>query len=176
MGLDWHLEQSQTYFNLLCGGYDAVVLQHNAHPFPGRESLLAAGERLIALLPTGHQALLVHDLERERQPPGPGPHGRRLPGAGPAHRGRPLPGGGRCGQAVRAAHPEEELYFADGEHSSVLGASLAGAVIGRALLGLETDPRQCYQDAKALAQLALDPRMIDMVLRDGRPAMEALGP
>ena len=45
VGLDWHLEQSQTYFNLLCGGYDAVVLQHNAHPFPGRESLLAAGEQ-----------------------------------------------------------------------------------------------------------------------------------
>ena len=83
---------------------------------------------------------------------------------------------GEVWQAVRAAHPEEELYFADGEHSSVLGASLAGAVIGRALLGLETDPRQCYQDAKVLAQLALDPRMIDMVLRDGRPAMEAIGP
>ena len=105
VGLGWHLEQSQTYFNLLCGGYDAVVLQHNAHPFPGRESLLS-----------------------------------------------------------------------DGEHSSVLGASLAGAVIGRALLGLEITPAQCYQDAKVLAQLALDPRMIDMVLRDGHPAMEAIGP
>ena len=46
----------------------------------------------------------------------------------------------------------------------------------RALLGLEVTPAQCYQDAKVLAQLALDPRMIDMVLRDGRPAMEAIGP
>lgn len=26
MGLDWHLEQSQTYYNLLYGRYDAVVL------------------------------------------------------------------------------------------------------------------------------------------------------
>ena len=46
MGLDWHLKQSQTYYNLMCGGYDAVVLQHNAHPFPGRESLLEAGEAI----------------------------------------------------------------------------------------------------------------------------------
>ena len=48
VGLDWHLEQSQTYYNLLYGGYDAVVLQHNAHPFPGRDSLLQAGERMAA--------------------------------------------------------------------------------------------------------------------------------
>ena len=45
MGLDWHLRQSQTYFNLLWGGYDAVILQHNAHPFPGKESLLEAGNK-----------------------------------------------------------------------------------------------------------------------------------
>jgi len=51
MGLDWHLRQSQTYYNLLCGNYDAVVLQHNAHPFPGRESLLAAGEAMAAITP-----------------------------------------------------------------------------------------------------------------------------
>lgn len=174
VGLDWHLEQSQTYFNLLCGGYDAVVLQHNAHPFPGRESLLAAGERLIALLPANTRPYLYMTWSEKNNPQGQGPMAdayREL-----ARRtGAVLCPVGEVWQAVRAAHPEEELYFADGEHSSVLGASLAGAVIGRALLGLETDPRQCYQDAKVLAQLALDPRMIDMVLRDGHPAMEAIG-
>ena len=55
------------------------------------------------------------------------------------------------------------------------GPPWPGPVTGRARLGLEPEPRQCYQDAKVLAQLALDPRMIDMVLRDGRPAMEAIG-
>ena len=53
MGLDWHLRQSQTYFNLLWGGYDAVILQHNAHPFPGKESLLEAGEQMAAITPPG---------------------------------------------------------------------------------------------------------------------------
>ena len=63
VGLDWHLEQSQTYYNLLYGGYDAVVLQHNAHPFPGRDSLLQAGP---------DENLPLYDLERKKQPPGPG--------------------------------------------------------------------------------------------------------
>ena len=53
MGLDWHLKQSQTYFNLLYGGYDGVVLQHNAHPFPGETSLINAGEALASLAPKG---------------------------------------------------------------------------------------------------------------------------
>ncbi|MFQ9470265.1 MAG: hypothetical protein ACLR0S_06655 [Hominenteromicrobium sp.] len=68
MGLDWHLRQSQTYFNLLWGGYDAVILQHNAHPFPGKESLLEAGEQMAAITPEGTKNLSVHDLEREKQP------------------------------------------------------------------------------------------------------------
>ena len=56
MGLDWHLRQSQTYFNLLWGGYDAVILQHNAHPFPGKESLLEAGKQMACLLYTSDAA------------------------------------------------------------------------------------------------------------------------
>ena len=68
---------------------------------------------------------------------------------------------------VAQSHPEEELYFADGEHSSVLGASLAGAIIGRTLLGMELAPETCYQDAKVLEALPLNPRMIDLTVVDG---------
>ena len=60
---------------------------------------------------------------------------------------------GRVWQQVRKDHPEEELYFTDGEHSSVLGASLAGAVIGRTLLGMDLSPILCFEDAKALETL-----------------------
>lgn len=34
---------------------------------------------------------------------------------------------GRIWWQTAAAHPDEELYFADGEHSSVLGASLGSS-------------------------------------------------
>ena len=61
-----------------------------------------------------------------------------------------------CGK-LRAAHPKEELYFADGERSSVLGVSLAGAVIGRTLLGMEVYRDPCYDDAKVLEYFSLDP-------------------
>ena len=74
---------------------------------------------------------------------------------------------GRVWQQVRKDHPEEELYFADGEHSSVLGASLAGAVIGRTLLGMDLSPILCFEDAKALETLPLDPRMLDLVKEGG---------
>ena len=63
------------------------------------------------------------------------------------------------------------IYFADGEHSSVLGASLAAAVIGRTLLGMEVTPEGCYADAKSLERMRLDPRMIDLVLKNGKPDM-----
>ena len=174
MGLDWHLEQSQTYYNLLYGRYDAVVLQHNAHPFPGRESLLTAGQRIISLLPEETKPYLYMTWTEKNNP-----QGQETMSAAYEELGK-LTGAvvclvGRVWQAVRAAHPEEELYFADGEHSSVLGASLAGAVIGRTLLGMEVSPDLCYEDAKVLETLSMDPRMIDLAMVAEKLTMAPIG-
>ena len=165
VGLDWHLEQSQTYFNLLYGGYDAVVLQHNAHPFPGRESLLTAGERLAALVPEGTQIFLYMTWSEKVDPEGQEAMSEAYEELA-ARTGAAVCPVGRVWQAVASAHPEEELYFADGEHSSVLGASLAAAVIGRTLLGLPAAADVCYSDAKRLEALPQDPRMIDLVVQE----------
>lgn len=166
VGLDWHLEQSQTYYNLLYGNYDAVVLQHNAHPFPGRGSLLQAGERIAALVPAETEKYLYMTWSEKNNPQGQEAMstayeelGRRI--------GATVCPVGRVWQQVRKDHPEEELYFTDGEHSSVLGASLAGAVIGRTLLGMDLSPILCFEDAKALETLPLDPRMLDLVVEGG---------
>ena len=171
VGLDWHLEQSQTYFNLLYGGYDAVVLQHSAHPFPGRDSLILAGEKLAALAPQGTKVFLYMTWSEKVNPEGQEPMSEayealaELTGAGIC----PV---GRIWQQVSRVHPEEDLYFADGEHSSVLGASLAAAVIGRTLLGLPVTADVCYSDAKRLEQMPQDPRMIDLVEKDGELGLE----
>ena len=166
VGLDWHLEQSQTYYNLLYGGYDAVVLQHNAHPFPGRDSLLQAGERMAALVPDQTKIYLYMTWSEKNNP-----QGQEAMSAAYDELGRRVGGTvcpvGRVWQQVRKDHPEEELYFTDGEHSSVLGASLAGAVIGRTLLGMDLSPILCFEDAKALEPLPLDPRMLDLVVEGG---------
>ena len=165
VGLDWHLEQSQTYFNLMCGSYDAVVLQHNAHPFPGRESLLAAGERLAALAPEGTKTFLYMTWSEKSNPEGQEEMSASYEALAEKTGATVCPVG-RIWQAVTAAHPEEELYFADGEHSSVLGASLAASVIGRTLLGLPVTEELCFGDAKELELLPRDPRMIDLVIQE----------
>ena len=59
VGLDYHLKQSQTYFNLLYGDYDVVVLQHNAHPFPGKESLIRQ------MFKSSDMVCSLHDLPGE---------------------------------------------------------------------------------------------------------------
>lgn len=170
VGLDWHLKQSQTYFNLMCGGYDAVVLQHNAHPFPGRESLLEAGAQVAALTPEETKLYLYMTWSEKANPQGQAVMSEAYEALA-EETGATICPVGRVWWQVAQAHPEEELFFDDGEHSSVLGASLSAAVIGRTLLGLETTPEACYADAKELGKLALDPRMIDIVMRDGVAGM-----
>ncbi len=171
MGLDWHLKQSQTYFNLICGGYDAVVLQHNAHPFPGRDSLLAAGRAMAVITPEKTKIYLYMTWTEKRNPEGQAAMCEAYEALA-AEVGATVCPVGRVWWPLVHAHPSEEFYFADGEHTSPLGASLAAAVIGRTLLGLDADPESCYADAKNLEKLELDPRMIDLVLRDGKYGME----
>lgn len=171
MGLDWHMGQSQTYFNLICGGCDAVVLQHNAHPFPGRDSLLAAGKAMAGIIPKETETYLYMTWSEKGNPSGQAAMSEAYEALAEEIGAKVCPVG-RIWWQVAQAHPEEELYFADGEHSSVLGASLAAAVIGRTLLGMETASELCYEDAKELAGLPQDPRMIDMGVSEGRPDRE----
>ena len=70
MGLDWHLQQAQTCYNLMCGGYDAVILQHNAHPFPGRDSLLAAGKAMAGMVPEKTKIYLYMTWTEKKNPGG----------------------------------------------------------------------------------------------------------
>ena len=121
MGLDWHLRQSQTYFNLLWGGYDAVILQHNAHPFPGKESLLEAGEQMAAITPEGTKIYLYMTWSEKSNPAGQAAMSAAYEALAEKIDATICPVG-RIWWQTAAAHPDEELYFADGEHSSVLGA------------------------------------------------------
>ena len=51
--LRWHIDQPQTAFNILHGGYDYVVLQQATHPFDGEEALMRQASQLLELI---HQA------------------------------------------------------------------------------------------------------------------------
>ena len=167
MGLDWHLKQSQTYFNVLYGDYDAVVLQHNAHPFPGKEALLRFGKEMIDLIPETANIYLYMTWSEKNNPEGQEVMSQAYEELAEKTGASVCPVG-RIWWKIKETHPEEELYFDDGEHSSVFGASLSAAVIGRTLLGKDMDLNDIYEDAKMLEQMKQDPRMIDLIMKDGQ--------
>ena len=49
VGWDFHWKEPEARFNLLYGGYDAVVLQHCAHPMGDLQVMAQAGAALIRL-------------------------------------------------------------------------------------------------------------------------------
>lgn len=156
MGLDWHLQQHQTRYNLLRGGYDAVVLQHLAHPFQGREDLFRAGKAMADLVPSGTKVYLYMTWTEEDNPQGQEAMSEAYEALA-QELGAAVCPVGRIWHQTRTANPEARLYGSDGCHSSVLGASLSAAVIARTLLGMEITQPQCFADAQQLAQLKLDP-------------------
>ncbi len=166
MGLDWHLQQHPTYYNLMCGGYDAVVLQHNAHPFPGKDSLINAGKAVAAITPKNTKIYLYMTWSEKNNPEGQDIMTESYEELA-KEIGAEICPVGKVWWPVKAAHPDEELYMNDGEHTSLLGASLSAAVIGRTLLGMEnSDITVCYNDAKELEKLMLPDGMIDLFFED----------
>ena len=169
VGLDWHLQQSQTYFNLLYGDYDAVVLQHNAHPFPGKESLVSAGVKMASLTPENTRVYLYMTWSEKNNP-----EGQKVMSEAYKELAKETGAGicpvGKIWWQIKEKYPDE-LYFADGEHSSVFGASLSASVIASTLIDKEMDIDTYYQEAKKLEETSYDQRLIDLVLKDGEFAL-----
>ena len=173
MGLDYHLKQSTTYMNLIYGNYDAVILQHNAHPFLGKESLIMSGKAMAEIVPeTTHIYLYMTWSEKNN------PEGQKIMSEAYVELadmiGATVCPVGEVWWKVKAKYPDE-LYFEDGEHSSVFGSSLSAAVIARTLLNKGTALEDVYKDAKALEKIECDPRMIDLYMEDGQYAMRRIG-
>lgn len=169
MGLDWHLEQSTTYLNLIYGNYDAVVLQHNAHPFPGKESLITNGKAISELVPEHTKIYLYMTWSEKNNPEGQKIMSESYEELSKIINAKICPVGDVWWK-IKENYPDE-LYFDDGEHSSVFGASLSAAVIAKTLLNKRFNIDDIYQDAKVLEQMKADPRMIDLVMKDGQYAM-----
>ena len=166
MVLDWHLKQSPTYFNLIYGDYDAVVLQHNAHPFPGKESLLSSGIEMKKLIPEKTKVYLYMTWSEKNNPEGQAIMSESYEELGEKI-GAAICPVGTIWWKVKENYPDE-LYFDDGEHTSVFGASLAAVVIARTFLNKDMDIEECYKDAKKLQELKMDDRLIDMTMKDGQ--------
>ena len=172
MGLDWHLKQSQTYFNLIYGDYDAVILQHNAHPFPGRDSLVSSGIEMKKLVPEKTKVYLYMTWSEKKNP-----QGQKIMSESYEELAEKIDASicpvGKLWWQIKDKYPDE-LYFEDGEHTSVFGASLASAIIAKTILNEPLALEEVYEDAKRLEKLETDKRMIDLVMKDGEYAMSSI--
>ena len=170
VGLDYHLSMSQTYFNLMYGNYDAVVLQHNAHPFPGKQSLIESGCKIAALCPEKTKIYLYMTWSERNNPEGQKAMSEAYRELASKTDATVCPVGDIWWK-IKETYPDE-LYFEDGEHASVFGSSLAAAVIARTLLDIPAETNEIYNDAKDLEKIPQDQRMIDLVIKDGKLDME----
>ena len=129
MGLDYHLRQEQTLFNIRYGGYDYVILQHTAHPMGDLTVMHDAARALVKLIrESGSTPVFYQTWARKGdeafQSTMSGVYndlGREL--------NVPVAPVGDEWQKHRLAHPDIELYFKDGEHASPEGSALAARVL-----------------------------------------------
>lgn len=135
-GLDWHMEQEQTRFNILYGGYDVVVLQHRAHPMGEQADMFAGARRIKAWCDqAGCRVLLYQTWARKGEEAYQAEMSGRYAALGQAM-GVPVAPVGDRWQAYRLAHPDVELYDPDGGHASLLGSELAAGVLAEGIAGM----------------------------------------
>lgn len=153
--LGYHAMLPSERFALMYGDYDYAVLQQQAHPFMGREALLreagylwkhAQGTKTVpvAAMTWAEKAFPEHQDEMADAYE-----------ALAQTLGAVLSPVGRAWAYVRAEHPEIELYYADGEHSSPAGAYLAACVHLKAILGISPIglPGKIEKNGKAVAEI-----------------------
>ena len=134
-GWDFHLEEPEVKFNIEHGGYDAVILQHKAHPMGDLSVMEQCGKELIRRVQeAGARPVLYMTWttkeDGEAAQPAMSDAYRKLQ----QETGCALAPVGERWWAFHRAHPETELYAQDGQHASPAGSQLAAAVIAETLL------------------------------------------
>lgn len=137
MGLDYHLKQEQTLFNIRYGEYDYVVLQHTAHPMGDLTAMQEAARALVRIIREAGSTPVFYQTWAQKgdeayQPIMSGVYadlGKEM--------NVPVAPVGDEWQKYRLAHPEADLYWKDGAHASPEGSALAARVILSAILRIK---------------------------------------
>ncbi len=139
-GWDFHVDEPEILFNIKYGNYDAVVLQHSAHPMGDLEIMRACGEKLITWVkeagarPILYMTWTTKADGQEAQPVMSGAY-RTL-----AERMQcELAPVGEVWWKYHELTPETELYAGDGQHASAAGSAAAAYVIASVYLGKEPE-------------------------------------
>lgn len=134
-GWDFHLEEPEVRFNIYHGRYDAVILQHTAHPMGDLSVMEKCGKELIRWVreagarPVLYMTWTTKADGEAAQPAMSGAY-RKLQQETDCE----LAPVGEKWWEFHRAHPEVELYAQDGQHASPEGSRLAATVIADTLL------------------------------------------
>ncbi|MBR3928155.1 MAG: hypothetical protein IKJ65_04040 [Clostridia bacterium] len=129
MGLDYHAKQEQTRFNILYGGYDAVVLQHTAHPMGDLDEMRKGAETICAWCRQAQSRVVLYQTWTKKGDEKSQEHMSKVYFDLGALLGADVAPVGDVWQKTRIEQPELELYFTDGAHASSDGSALAARVI-----------------------------------------------
>ena len=129
MGLDDHVRQEQTRFNILYGGYDFVVLQHTAHPMGDLNAMHEAAQTIVQWVrQAGAQPVFYQTWAKKGDEAFQPVMSAVYQTLGKELGCKVAPVGDEW-QKVRRQQPEIELYWEDGQHASAAGSRLAARVI-----------------------------------------------
>jgi len=139
-GLGWHAHEFDVRYNILFGGYDYIVLQHNAHPFPGEQNLIEEADKILKTVALSKSKPVAYQCWSEKNNPEGNPIICEAYEKLAAKRDMLLSPVGRAWGMLRDRY---NLYYKDGEHTSPMGAYLAACVFfvtltGQSAVGLPT--------------------------------------
>lgn len=135
-GLDFHRKEPEVRFNIRYGGYDAIILQHTAHPMGDLEEMRQAAGQLAewavsaGSLPVFYMTWTAKRDGASRQSPMSRAY-RRLG----EENSCPVAPVGEVWWRFHQLAEKEELYAPDGEHASPLGSLLAAHTIATTVTG-----------------------------------------
>ncbi len=129
MGLDYHAENEQTRFNILFGNYDYVVLQHVAHPMGEYYVLENGADKIMEWIArTDAKACLFMTWTEKDNEGFQQEMSARYRKLADKHGCLVAPVGEKWWAYIHE-HPDEELYYEDGQHASPAGSMLAARTI-----------------------------------------------
>ena len=164
---DWHWQEYyELRFNLMYGNYDYCVIQQAAHPFPGKETALKYGKKLIDLCKECGVTPVVSMTWAEKAHPENQPIMCETYEQLAEEQGALLSPVGRIWQTVLQKAPEAELYYMDDAHASPCGSWLVAlshcsVITGKSPVGLPAvgrDDRRRYAEEEGRDECETDPQ------------------
>lgn len=147
MGWDFHAQQPEVQFNIKYGHYDAVVLQHTAHPMGDLDIMKINGRKLIQWVQEAGARPILYmtwTTKKDGEKAQPVMSNAYLELAEEMNcEVAPV---GEEWWKYHKQFPETELYFTDGEHASKAGSTLAARVIASTFLGKGLDECEALYD------------------------------